>query len=406
MLRCTIYRLEACCRSQNACALGVCLTGRYDILSRFAEARRSLKEEDAHGRTLDARAQFISKVTTMANVASAPPGKLKESVQAKAAAVPKAVAPARRADAAAAGASRPAAAPKPADQSTSAATNAEERASALAFLGNLANEVSKGMVNLPCFPDVVMRIRKALGQPEVSLTEVVKIVGTEPRLAARLLQAANSAAFNPAGKHLTDLRAAITRLGHRPVQSAAMSFAVKQLRLAPALRTISKPLNVLWEQSISVAAICQVVARRSRVSPEEAFLTGLLHGIGRLYIMVRSVGKSDKLYQDPSFVDMIASWHPAIGKAVLENWGFDEHMCEAIGDQDDHDRHGKSEPDLTDIIVVAVALARVLREPGPRSVETDHIKSFARLRLTSQNCAEILRHAEHQLGSLHAALGC
>jgi HD-like signal output (HDOD) protein len=296
--------------------------------------------------------------------------------------------------------------PKPAAESNSAATSSDERAAALAFLGSLANEVSKGTVNLPCFPDVVMRIRKALGAPDVSLTEIVKIVGTEPRLAARLLQAANSAAFNPAGKHLSDLRAAITRLGHRPVQSAAMSFAVKQLRLAPALRAISKPLNVLWEQSISVAAICQVVARRTRVSPEEAFLTGLLHGIGRLYIMVRSVGKSDALYKDPSFVDMIASWHPAIGKAVLENWGFDDHMCEAIGDQDDQERGGKNEGDLTDIIVVAVSLARVLREPGPRSVDTDGIKSFARLHLTAQNCTEILKHAEHQLGSLHAALGC
>jgi HD-like signal output (HDOD) protein len=324
----------------------------------------------------------------MANVAPATP-KLKQSVQAKTASSPRAVAPT-----------------KPAPPAAAVATNADERASALAFLGNLAAEVSKGTVNLPCFPDVLMRIRKALAAPDVGLTEIVKIVGTEPRLAARLLQAANSAAFNPAGKHLTDLRAAITRLGHRPVQSAAMSFAVNQLRLAPALRAISKPLNVLWEQSISVAAICQVVARRTRVSPEEAFLTGLLHGIGRLYIMVRSVGKSDKLYQDPSFVDMIASWHPAIGKAVLGNWGFDDHMCEALGDQDDHDRSGKHEPDLTDILVVAVALARVLREPGPRSVETEQIKSFARLHLSSQNCAEILRHAEHQLGSLRAALGC
>jgi hypothetical protein len=81
-------------------------------------------------------------------------------------------------------------------------------------------------------------------------------------------------------------------------------------------------------------------------------------------------------------------------------------MSEAVGDQDDQDRGGKNEPDLTDIIVVAVALARVLREPGPRSVDIGAIKSFHRLHLTSQNCAEILRHAEHQLGSLHAALGC
>jgi HD-like signal output (HDOD) protein len=355
----------------------------------------------------------------MANGASAPSGKLKESVQAKAASAPKPVAPTRLAQAVAVAGSRPvtvarplvptpsqSTVPKPPVESDLAATSAEERASALAFLGGLAAEVSKGTVNLPSFPDVVMRIRKALAEPEVSVTEIVRIVGTEPRLAARLLQAANSAAFNPAGKHLTDLRAAITRLGHRPVQSAAMSFAIKQLRLAPALRTISKPLNILWEQSIAVAAISQVVARRTRVSPEEAFLTGLLHGIGRLYLMVRSVGKSDRLYQDPSFVDMIANWHPAIGKAVLENWGFDDHMCEALGDQDDYDRSGKNEPDLSDILVVGVALARVLREPGPRSVDTDGIKSFARLHLSAQNCAEILKHAEHQLGSLHAALGC
>jgi len=251
-----------------------------------------------------------------------------------------------------------------------------------------------------------MRIRKALAEPNVRLTEIVKIVGTEPRLAARLLQVANSAGFNPTGKHVTDLRAAITRLGHRPVQSAVMAFAVKQLRLAPALRSISKPLNLLWEQSISVASICQVIARRTKVSTEEAFLTGLLHGIGRLYIMVRSAGKSEKIFQDLYFRDMISGWHPAIGKAVLENWGFDEAMCEALGDQADFQRGGRNEPDLTDVLVVSVVLARVLRRPGPRSVDMEGINSFGRLHMTSHDCSEVLRHAEHQLGSLHAALGC
>jgi HD-like signal output (HDOD) protein len=285
-------------------------------------------------------------------------------------------------------------------------TSEEERALGLAFLSSLASEVSKGTVNLPSFPDVVMRIRKALAEPNVRLSEIVKIVGTEPRLAARLLQVANSAAFNPAGKHLTDLRAAITRLGHRPVQSAVMAFAVKQLRLAPALRSISNHLNILWEQSISVASICQVIARRTKVSPDEAFLAGLLHGIGRLYIMVRSAGKSENIFRDPSFREMIAGWHAAIGKAVLESWGFDEHMSEAVGDQADFEHQSKNDADLTDVLVVSVVLARVLRNPGPRSVNMEGIHSFKRLHMTSQDCAEVLRHAEHQLGSLHAALGC
>jgi HD-like signal output (HDOD) protein len=253
---------------------------------------------------------------------------------------------------------------------------------------------------------VVIRIRKALADPDARLTQTVKIVGAEPRLAARLLQAANSATFNPSGKPLTDLRAAVTRLGQRAVQSSAMAFAVQQMRLAPALRTIAKPLNILWEESISVASICQVIARRTHVSPDEAFLTGLLHGIGRLYIMVRAVGRSNKLNGAQYFTDMVETWHPAIGKAVLENWGFAEAMSEAVALQADYEHGGRSEPDLTDILVVSVVLALALRQPGPRTVTMDGINSFRRLGLTAQDCANVLKHAEHQLGSLHASLGC
>jgi HD-like signal output (HDOD) protein len=282
----------------------------------------------------------------------------------------------------------------------------DDRAAALAFLRELASEVSGGTVNLPCFPDVVVRIRKALADPDARLTQTVKIVGAEPRLAARLLQAANSAAFNHYGKPLTDLRAAVTRLGHRAVQSSAMAFAVQQMRLAPALRSVAKPLNVLWEESIAVASICQVMARRTHVSPDEAFLTGLLHGIGRLYLIVRAAGKSNKLNGDEYFMEMVDSWHPAIGKAVLENWGFGEAMSAAVGLQGDFDHGGRSEPDLTDLLIVSIVLAQVLRQPGPRTVAMDGIKSFRRLGLSARDCAEIMKHAEHQLGSLHASLGC
>jgi HD-like signal output (HDOD) protein len=289
---------------------------------------------------------------------------------------------------------------------TGATPAQDDRAAALAFLRHLAAEVSSGTVNLPSFPDVVIRIRKALADPDAKLTQTVKIIGAEPRLAARLLQAANSAAFNPSGKPLTDLKAAVTRLGYRGVQSFSMAFAVQQMRLAPALRAIAKPLNVLWEESISVASISQVIARRTAVNPDEAFLTGLLHGIGRLYIMVRAVGKSNAFRGDHAFADMVDGWHPAIGKAVLENWGFAEPMPEAVGSQGDSDHSGRSEADLADVLIAAVALTAVLREPGPRTVDTDGIHSFRRLGLTPQDCADILKHAEYQLGSLHATLGC
>jgi HD-like signal output (HDOD) protein len=280
----------------------------------------------------------------------------------------------------------------------SAALPDEARGAALQFLSALAAEVSSGTVDLPCFPDIVIRIRNALADPKTTPERAVIIVGAEPRLAARLIQTANSAAFNQSGKPLTDLRSAITRLGQQLVQSAAMAYAVAHMKNEQSLRLIAGQLNELWKQSITVASICQFVARRTKVNPDEAFLTGLLHGIGRLYIMVRAVGKSAE-FQDPkTFLELVAGWQASIGKAVLENWGFAEPLCEAIGAQSDPDRERRRghEPDLGDVLVASIALAQGIDEP----------RFFEILGLTAQDCATIAAHAKRQLGSLQAALGC
>jgi HD-like signal output (HDOD) protein len=105
----------------------------------------------------------------------------------------------------------------------------------------------------------VVRVRWALDNPETRIAQTVRIVGSEPLLAARLLQTANSAIFNQSGKRVIDLRTAVTRLGTRLVQSSAMAFAVQQMRMAPRLKLVSSQLKELWEESIGAAALCQLI---------------------------------------------------------------------------------------------------------------------------------------------------
>lgn len=287
-----------------------------------------------------------------------------------------------------------------------ASSSHDIRAAAAAFLGALAKELSAGAVDLPCFPNVVLRIRNALANPKITPEQTVAIVGAEPRLAARLLQTANSAAFNPSGRPLTDLRTAITRLGHQLVQSAAMAFAVQHMKNEESLRTIADSLSDLWKESIAIAAISQAVARRTKVNADEAFLTGLLHGIGRLYILVRAVGNMDAMGNRDAFLELVAGWHPSIGKSVLANWGFAEEMSDAVGEQLDTDRRPKRDPNLSDILMVSIALARQLSEPAPRVVNVDAHAAFATIGLSGGDCATILAHSEYQLRSLQDALGC
>jgi HD-like signal output (HDOD) protein len=237
------------------------------------------------------------------------------------------------------------------------------------------------------------------------MEQTVTIVGSEPRLAAKLLQTANSVAFNTSGKPVTELRTAITRLGQKMVQSAAMAYAVQQMKNEESLRSVAPRLSELWNESIAVASIAQVVARRTKVTPDEAFLTGLLHGIGRLYILVRAVGKSPQFGLDTEFLDLIAGWQASIGKTVLENWGFAQEMADAVGDQSEFDRRRKF-ADLTDVVVASIILGEALRQPAPRTIDLGSTTAFQAIGLSQDDCTAILTHAEYQLGSLRESLGC
>jgi HD-like signal output (HDOD) protein len=280
----------------------------------------------------------------------------------------------------------------------------EERAAALAFLQKLAAEVTEGTIDLPCFPDVVVRISTALAAPNTTAEHVVTIVGAEPRLAARILQTANSAAFNTSGKPLTDLRSAITRLGHQMVHSTALSYAMQQMQNEDSLRSIAQPLTELWNRSIAVASISRLVAARTKVSADEAFLTGLLHGIGNLYIMARAATQGAGLGGEHAWLDLLAGWQASIGKAVLESWGFAEEMCEAVGEQGDRERRWKHAAGLADVLIASLILADALSAPEPRGAATEGSSVFLTVGLKPEDCGAVLAEAQQQISLVHQAL--
>src|ERR1700752_407146 len=93
------------------------------------------------------------------------------------------------------------------------------------FVQALASELSGGKIELPGFPHIVMRVQKVLNDEKADAGRVVKVLGSEPVLAAQILRMANSAALNRGGGVLSDLRAAVSRVGLDTVRSATIAFA-------------------------------------------------------------------------------------------------------------------------------------------------------------------------------------
>ena len=176
---------------------------------------------------------------------------------------------------------------------------------------------------LPVFPVVAQRALLLLGDENCSYPAIEKLVASDAVLAVRLIEAANSAAFGGSAP-VSTIRAALMRtgieIGRRIVISASMQpmFA-------------SRRLQALWNHSIDVAATAASVARDARnCDPEEAFLAGLTHDIGRLMILRLPADAASRYVRlldggCPHLLAEIALFghnHAELGGQALERWKF------------------------------------------------------------------------------------
>ena len=289
---------------------------------------------------------------------------------------------------------------------TSPATAAVGNPDVFAFVQALAAELSKCKVELPSFPDIALRVRQVLADDEVTQDKVVRVVGSEPMLAARLLQIANSAAINFTGRQMTELRGAIARLGFNMVRSAAIAFAISQLKKSDGLKGLEQPLDDLWHTSASVAAMSYVVAKRfSRVNPDTAMLAGLLHGIGKLYILTRVTGYPSLLSDPAVYSSIVRDWHASIAKALLENWEMADEIVAAVSDYEDLDRTHAGPPDLTDVLTVSQLLSAFKEHPETIELNMHDVVACRKLQIDAAGYQKLIEECEHEIHALREALG-
>jgi HD-like signal output (HDOD) protein len=285
---------------------------------------------------------------------------------------------------------------------------ATQYATAFDFIRALAGELSGGKVDLPSFPEVAIRVRRILSDPKSSVDQVVRVVGSEPALAARLMRIANSASLNRSGKPILELRTAISRIGYNMVRSASISFAMAQIRNSNKLAGLEHYLQDVWLRSTRVAAFAYVLAKactRSRINPDEAMLTGMMHSIGKLYVLTRAAAHPELFANSAVLDEILEQWHPSIGKAILENWEFSEDMAQAVGEQEEHDRSEPEIADLSDILAVAVLMARHSEDLPALQSDLKDMPGALRLELSDARMASVIKESATEVSALSEALG-
>ena len=295
-------------------------------------------------------------------------------------------------------------------EATSVTSTVEARALpntvVFSFVKGLATELSAGQVELPSVPDIVISLQQALSDDNVTNDTIVRVIGSEPMLAGRLLTMANSVALNTSGRKIADLPTAVARVGFNIVRSAALSFAVEQLRKASEYRHLEKQLDVLWKDSVQIAALCHVIARRfSSLNGDTALLAGLMHNVGRIYILTRA-SKYPTLTADPlTFNSIVRDWHANVAKALLENWKVADEIVDAVAGYEDLDREARGPVTLTDVLSLATLVERNRNGTEMNLPDETLIKGLKRMQLQVRDCHTVLDESAEEIAALKSALG-
>jgi HD-like signal output (HDOD) protein len=271
---------------------------------------------------------------------------------------------------------------------------------------DLASIRADDSLSLPGVPQIVTRLQQLLSDPDVSIPQIVPVINYEPILVGRVLQMGNSAALNPTRRMVTDLKTAVTRVGFTLLRSASLAYALRQVSQAHSVKDIRPHLEALWERSAWTAAVSYVIARKfTRVNRDLAFLAGLMHGVGKLFILTRAAHYPFVLRDRTKYGSILRKWHTPFAKGILTGWKVNDDVIEAVGQYEILNREVVGdEPDLTDILATSYLVVGHTGRMQDLSMTVEKIASFSRLRLDLMAVEETLEQAKEEIEDLRLAI--
>lgn len=190
---------------------------------------------------------------------------------------------------------------------------------------------------LPTLSPIAQRVLRLGSAADADLTAVVRVIQSDPSLTGRVLSMCQRAELG-LGDRVTTVERAVVMLGFEAVRAAILSVAVydtlgqhaDQLEDRPEAEAFQH--DAFWRHCVASASAADQIARahpRLGVSPDEAFVAGLLHDLGKLaldLVLPRTYGKIMRLAEERGLSAsdaanrIIGINHHTAGKRLAEHW--------------------------------------------------------------------------------------
>lgn len=242
---------------------------------------------------------------------------------------------------------------------------------------------------MPAIPEILVKINEELARPAPTIARVAELIAKDQAVTGQVLKVVNSAGMG-VGSKVESIAQAVSLLGLDQIRNLVIASAFLN-----GIQVTSELGKEIWADSLEVAIASTHIAHMVQgVSPDEAYIVGLMHDCGALLLAERWPGYERLCHIKTSHpISMVrleesrlGTHHALVGFLFARHWKLPENIALAI--RHHHTMTLDRIPDghLRTLVAVLI-MANVLVETKYMGAEQD---SLERIQYMAQAKAELM----------------
>lgn len=200
-----------------------------------------------------------------------------------------------------------------------------------------SRELVAKVSQLVSLPEVCYRVNEMLDDPQVTSTQVGRVIRLDPALTARLLKIVNSALYGFRSR-IDTVSQAVTIIGLEELRSLVMASSANVV--FNRISTDLVDMDSFWHHSVYTSLVARNLAAQCNLPGRETtFVTGLLHDVGQLVIynqLPRQAGeilaRIDERENTTCAIEreVLGFDHTEVGAELLQLWELPQSLWEPV----------------------------------------------------------------------------
>lgn len=249
------------------------------------------------------------------------------------------------------------------------------------FLNRLFTALRKDELVLPTLPEMALKIRDIVSDPERSLGDVARAVVKDPALSARVIQIANSPVLG-ARSRIESVEMAVVRMGGAMIRNIVTALVMEQLFQATTEITDRK-LRACWKHASEVSTLAMAISHQHpHLQADQAMLAGLIHDIGVLPVLTLAEEYPALLRDEQKLDRLIERAHTELGEAILRHWNFPDTLVKVAAQHENLAYDSGARADYVDLIIVANLQSAKNKDKLEQAGDLSAIPAFVKLGLS------------------------